>query len=162
MDQAERELVRAIRYAKPMSLLMLDVDHFKHINDRYGHKIGDAALKQLAAVCRETLRDVDVIGRVGGEEFAILLPETALSKATEVAQRLRVALANAKVPVAAGDLAMQFTVSLGVAALSSPQDTMDILFNLADKALYQAKHSGRNTVCVATGSGAAGSTAANV
>lgn len=149
MDQAERELARTVRYEKPLSLLMLDIDNFKQINDRYGHRMGDAALKKLASVCRQTLRDVDVMGRVGGEEFAILLPETEGGKAMEVAERLRLALASAKVPVPTGGLPIQFTVSIGVAALSSPQDNMDVLFSLADNALYDAKNAGRNQVCFA-------------
>lgn len=149
MEQAERELARTVRYEKPLSLLMLDIDHFKQINDRYGHRMGDAALKKFAAVCRQTLRDVDVMGRVGGEEFAILLPETEGSKAMEVADRLRLALATAKVPVPTGGLPIQFTVSIGVAALSSPHDNMDVLFSLADNALYDAKNAGRNQVCFA-------------
>ena len=148
MDQAELELSRAVRYDKPLSLYMLDIDFFKKINDSYGHKIGDLVLIKLAEVCRQTLRDVDIIGRVGGEEFVILLPETDLAKATEVAERLKESIAKSKVPLESG-LPLYFTVSIGVTSLVSRDDNLDVLLNLADKALYQAKEQGRNRVCVA-------------
>jgi diguanylate cyclase (GGDEF)-like protein len=147
MEQAERELSRAIRYETPLSFLMLDIDFFKQVNDSYGHKVGDMALKKFAEICRQTLREIDVIGRIGGEEFAILLPETALNEATEVAERVRQAIANAKVPLESG-LPLQFTVSIGVTALASHGENIDVLLNRADKALYEAKNSGRNKVCI--------------
>ncbi|MEI7843060.1 MAG: diguanylate cyclase [Gallionellaceae bacterium] len=149
MEQAERELSRAIRYENPLSLLMLDIDFFKQVNDSYGHKVGDMALKKFAEICQQTLREIDVIGRMGGEEFAILLPVTALDKATEVAERLRLAIANAKVPLESG-MPLQFTVSIGVATIISNDENIDVLLNRADKALYEAKNSGRNKVCVAS------------
>jgi diguanylate cyclase (GGDEF)-like protein/PAS domain S-box-containing protein len=149
MEQAEVELSRAKRYGSPLSIFMMDIDFFKQINDRYGHKVGDNVLVKLAQVCHETLRTVDIIGRVGGEEFAILLPETDKAVAIEVAGRLREAIAVAKVPLEGG-LPLQFTVSIGVTSLASNDDNMDVLLNLADKALYQAKNAGRNTVCVST------------
>ncbi|HTN94491.1 MAG TPA: diguanylate cyclase [Gallionella sp.] len=148
MDQAELELSRAIRYGKPLSLYMLDIDFFKKINDSYGHKIGDLVLIKLAEVCRQTLREVDIIGRIGGEEFVILLPETDLDEATEVADRLRMSIANSKVPLENG-LPLHFTVSIGVTSLVSRDDNLDVLLNHADKALYQAKDQGRNRICVA-------------
>lgn len=149
MVQAEQELSRAVRYGSPLSLYMLDIDFFKKVNDSYGHKIGDLVLIKLAEVCRQTLREVDIIGRVGGEEFVILLPETDLVEATEVAERLRESIAKSKVPLDGG-LPLHFTVSIGVASLLSEDDNMDVLLNLADKALYEAKEKGRNRVCVAT------------
>lgn len=148
MELAEQELSRAIRYETPLSIIMMDVDFFKQVNDRHGHKTGDAVLIKLAEVCRRTLRDVDIIGRIGGEEFAILLPQTAKEEAAEVAERLRGMLAKAKVPLSAGGLPIHFTVSLGLTSLASKEDNMDVLLNLADKALYKAKNSGRNRVCV--------------
>ena len=148
MDQAELELSRAVRYGKPLSLYMLDIDYFKKVNDSYGHKIGDLVLIKLAEVCRQTLREVDIIGRVGGEEFVILLPETDLVEATEVAERLRESIAKSKVPLEGG-LPLHFTVSIGVTSMVSRDDNMDVLLNLADKALYEAKENGRNRVCVA-------------
>ena len=148
MDQAESERSRAVRYGKPLSLYMLDIDYFKKVNDSYGHKIGDLVLVKLAEVCRAALREVDIIGRIGGEEFVILLPETELVEATEVAERLRESIANAKVPLEGG-LPLTFTVSIGVTSLSSREDNLDVLLNRADKALYQAKEQGRNRVCIA-------------
>ena len=148
MDQAELELSRAVRYGNPLSLYMLDIDFFKKVNDSYGHKIGDLVLIKLAEVCRQTLREIDIIGRVGGEEFVILLPETDLAEATEVAERLRDSIAKSKVPLEGG-LPLHFTVSIGVTSLVSKDDNMDVLLNLADKALYEAKEEGRNRVCVA-------------
>ncbi len=149
MEQAELELSRALRYDNSLSIFMMDVDFFKQVNDNHGHKVGDEVLKKLAEVCCQTLRDVDIVGRVGGEEFAILLPETGRDEAAEVAERLREAIANAKVPLPVG-LPIHFTVSIGVASLSSKEDNMDVLLNLADKALYEAKNSGRNRVCISS------------
>ncbi len=148
MNQAELELSRAIRYNNPLSLYMLDIDFFKKVNDSHGHKVGDLVLVKLAEICRQTLREVDIIGRVGGEEFVILLPETDLVKATEVAERLRESIENAKVPMESG-LPLHFTVSIGVTSLVSKDDNLDVLLSYADKALYQAKETGRNRVCVA-------------
>jgi diguanylate cyclase (GGDEF)-like protein len=104
-------------------------------------------LKKLADVCRMTLREVDVIGRVGGEEFAILLPETEKEEAVEVAERLRESIASAKVPLESG-LPISFTVSIGISSLTSTDNNLDVLLNQADKGLYLAKSSGRNTVSV--------------
>jgi diguanylate cyclase (GGDEF)-like protein/PAS domain S-box-containing protein len=148
MEQAELELSRAIRYDKQLAIFMLDIDFFKLINDIHGHNAGDTVLKKLADVCRQTLRELDIIGRLGGEEFAILLPETGPEKATEVAERLRESLANAKVPQKNGQ-PLQFTVSIGVSFLTSKDDNLDVLLNLADHALYEAKKSGRNKVRIA-------------
>ena len=124
---------------------MLDIDHFKLINDRYGHKVGDLILKALTQVCAASLRDVDVVGRMGGEEFAVLLPETDRAVAVSAAERLRAAIAQAKVPLADG-LPVRFSVSIGVAAMQSVDDNIDVLLNRADAALYEAKGSGRNRV----------------
>jgi diguanylate cyclase (GGDEF)-like protein/PAS domain S-box-containing protein len=148
MEQAELELSRAIRYENQLSIFMIDIDFFKQVNDSHGHKVGDTVLKSLAEVCRQTLRDVDIVGRLGGEEFAILLPETDKDEAAEVAERLRAAIAISKVPLSTGGLPLHVTVSIGVASLASKGDNLDVLLNLADKALYEAKNSGRNRVCV--------------
>ena len=113
LEQGELELSRSIRYESPLSIFMMDVDFFKQVNDSHGHKVGDAVLKKLAEVCGNTLRDVDSVGRLGGEEFAILLPETDMNEAAEVAERLRNAIANAKVPLSIGDQSLHFTVSIG-------------------------------------------------
>jgi diguanylate cyclase (GGDEF)-like protein len=147
MELAEQELNRAVRYGNPLSIFMMDIDFFKRVNDTHGHKVGDIVLKKLAEICQQTLREVDVIGRLGGEEFAILLPETGKIESTEAAERLREAIENAKVSLESG-LPLQFTVSIGVSSLLSKEDNIDVLLNCADKALYRAKKSGRNRVCV--------------
>jgi len=149
MELAEKELSRSQRYQKEMAIFMMDIDFFKKINDSHGHKIGDIVLKKLADVCRQTLREVDIIGRIGGEEFAILLPETNHAEALEAAERLRLAVANSEVPMKDG-LPVQYTVSIGVSSVLSADDNIDMLLSRADKALYQAKQSGRNRVCAAT------------
>ncbi|MDZ4202139.1 MAG: diguanylate cyclase [Gallionella sp.] len=149
MQQAELERARAIRYGSDLSLFMMDIDFFKQVNDRHGHQTGDTVLKSLADTCRETLREVDIIGRVGGEEFAILLPETGQNKAFEVAERLRTALSQLSVATESG-VPVRFTVSIGIAFLMTKKDNLDALLSRADKALYEAKESGRNKVCVAT------------
>ncbi|MGR8935732.1 MAG: diguanylate cyclase [Gammaproteobacteria bacterium] len=147
-EQAEAELKRALRYGSPLSVLMLDIDFFKKINDRHGHQTGDSVLQKLADICRAMLRDVDLIGRLGGEEFAILLPETEKQQAAGVAERLRQAIANTDAALAAG-LPVRFTVSIGVASLAAKETHLDELLNQADQALYEAKASGRNKVMVA-------------
>ena len=147
MRAADGELAVARRYGRPMSVMMIDADHFKKVNDTYGHDAGDAVLKALSATCRQQLRDVDLFGRLGGEEFAIALPETSLTAARVVAERVRQALAAAQVPTDGGILT--FTVSVGVSALSTPADTMETLLREADAALYVAKNGGRNRVQLA-------------
>jgi diguanylate cyclase (GGDEF)-like protein/PAS domain S-box-containing protein len=149
MEQAEKELHRTIRYGNALSFLMLDIDNFKQINDRFGHKVGDEVLKTLADLCSTTLRDIDIFGRLGGEEFAVLLPQTELSTALEVAERLRLIIESAKVPVE-HDTHVQFQVSIGVSSLDSNDDTIDVLLNRADIALYAAKNAGRNRVSAYT------------
>ena len=145
MRLAEQELARTVRYGGDLSNFMVDVDHFKKINDTHGHKSGDLVLKKFAELCLETLRGMDIIGRVGGEEFAVLLPETGVEQALEVAERLREKLASASVATEGG-LAIRFTVSIGVTCLKSKNENMDVLLVNADKALYVAKKTGRNKV----------------
>lgn len=147
MAQAERELSRMARYGGPLSLLMLDADHFKSINDRYGHQTGDEVLQRVGRLCRETLRDVDVVGRIGGEEFAVLLPRIAGEQAIDVAERLRRQIAESPLPLASGEV-LQISVSIGVTSLVASVSSIDVLLHQADMALYQAKNSGRNRVCV--------------
>lgn len=149
MELAEAELLRSERYERPLSVLMMDIDHFKNINDTYGHQSGDVVLRHLSLILRETLRQVDIIGRIGGEEFSILLPETALDSAVKVAERLREKISLHEIFLAGG-LPLHFTVSIGVATLSSKDMNLDRLLNFADEALYEAKRE-RNKVCVAKG-----------
>jgi diguanylate cyclase (GGDEF)-like protein/PAS domain S-box-containing protein len=145
--QGEVELSRATRYDTPLSLLMLDIDFFKNVNDTYGHQAGDIVLQALSKICQDTLRQVDIAGRIGGEEFAIILPEATTKDALEVAERLREVVAKTEVAIPAG-LPIHFTVSVGVITLQDKNVNIDTLLNQADKALYEAKETGRNKVCV--------------
>ncbi|WP_143086052.1 sensor domain-containing diguanylate cyclase [Formivibrio citricus] len=147
LELAELELSRMARYGGCLSVLMMDIDHFKHINDNHGHKAGDMVLQKMGQSCREALRDIDLVGRMGGEEFAILLPQTDGAQAQEVAERLRRTISAARIALNSGEV-LCVTVSLGVATLTAGAVSMDTLLNQADKALYQAKHEGRNRVCV--------------
>lgn len=148
MVLAEQEMSRTRRYGGPLSALMLDVDFFKKINDTHGHKAGDAVLSMLGERCRNALRTIDIVGRVGGEEFAFLLPQTTAEKAAEVAERLRRSIADLPVELDDGHL-LTVTVSIGVAGLGGTETTVDTLIGLADKALYAAKDGGRNRVFLA-------------
>lgn len=145
LEQAAREFARARRGSGRLALLMLDMDHFKAINDRHGHATGDDVLRALAYTCKASLRAMDVFGRLGGEEFAILLPDTALDQAVEIAERLHRRLVASAVP-AAGGQPLRFTVSIGVAALDAGDADIDALLSRADAGLYQAKRDGRNCV----------------
>jgi len=147
MNQALIELNRANRFSSPLSLLMLDIDFFKAVNDTHGHQVGDIALKSVADIAKSTLRDFDICARLGGEEFAVLLPETNKSQAYEVAERLRLAIENSKVPLPSGGLPLTMTISIGVSSMTSKDDNIDVLISKADKALYEAKKTGRNKVC---------------
>ncbi|WP_448206900.1 diguanylate cyclase [Azospirillum sp. sgz302134] len=147
LELAEGELSRLRRYGRPVSVLMLDIDHFKAINDTYGHAAGDEALCRLAELCRNTLRETDHLGRLGGEEFAVVLPETGLAEAVDVAERLRQRLGEMDVRV--GDGTIRMTVSIGVAACLEEDGTIDRALGRADHALYEAKDGGRNRVVAA-------------
>jgi diguanylate cyclase (GGDEF)-like protein len=142
-ELALRELERAARYPHPVSLLMLDVDYFKQINDTYGHLGGDQVLQAITARCRESLRDVDVIARYGGEEFLVLLPETPRAAAALAAERLRERIRREPVLTDAGPVAV--SVSIGVAGYDEHAlGTVDRLLDQVDRALYEAKRSGRD------------------
>ena len=148
MELAEREIKKASRYGHNFTILMLDIDNFKMINDSYGHKAGDRVLVALADIFRKILRVADIEGRIGGEEFAILLPETDREGAVVVAERLRSLVEDCEILLQGSDSPMRFTVSIGVSAPSSIDYNLDALLSQADDALYRAKHTGRNKVCV--------------
>lgn len=144
IDLAEAEVERSRRYARPFSLLALDIDHFKRINDAHGHAIGDEALRAFTAACRSTLRTNDVLGRMGGEEFAVLLPETDGKGARHAAERIRARVRTLAVP--AGQEYVRLTVSIGWASSARGERSLDAMLSCADEALYRAKDQGRDRV----------------
>lgn len=144
--QAEAELSRSRRYSRDMGLVIMDVDHFKAINDRFGHAAGDAVLQTLSETLREELRELDVLGRIGGEEFALLLPETARREAVAIAERLRRRLAELRIEHEGAELTL--TSSFGVTAREPADVTLDAIMRRADRALYEAKAAGRNRTAV--------------
>lgn len=149
MELMDREMDRAERYKRPLALLMLDLDYFKKINDRFGHSAGDEALRHFSRVCRDNLRDVDLFARLGGEEFAALLPETSQAGALDVAQRLRAA--TQELSFSYGESTIQLTVSIGVATLEGSPIPATTLLSRADRALYWAKQGGRDRVAYIVG-----------
>lgn len=144
--QAEAELSRSRRYSREMGLVIMDVDHFKPINDRFGHAAGDAVLQTLADTISEELRELDVLGRVGGEEFALLLPETPRREAVAIAERLRRRLAGLVIEHEGEQLSL--TASFGVTAREPGDTSVDAIMRRADRALYEAKAGGRNRTAV--------------
>ena len=146
MERGEIEFSRTLRYDNHLSILMLDIDHFKKINDTYGHQSGDLVLKSIASTFHKELRSVDIVGRLGGEEFALILPETGIEKATEVAERLREIISANEVALPDG-MKISITVSIGIASLIDKDSDMNMLLMESDKALYKAKLAGRNRVC---------------
>lgn len=147
LDATEREIRRAHRYGQPLALIMLDVDHFKRINDGHGHPAGDEVLRRIAATCRGMLRDGDLMGRLGGEEFAITLVQPPLQVASAVAERLRKAVSELDIEFGGERLAV--TISLGIAEVGDGIVSLDHLVSKADACLYTAKREGRNRACVA-------------
>ncbi len=144
IELAGRELERCRRHQGPLTVMMMDLDHFKQINDHHGHAVGDVVIRHFADLCRETLRASDLCGRLGGEEFAALLPDTGIDDARLVAERLRAAVAAARLPADGGTLS--FTVSIGLAQRLPDENDIDEVLSRADKLLYQAKREGRNRV----------------
>ncbi len=145
--KAQEEYERSLRYDHPLSILMIDVDHFKLVNDEHGHQVGDLVLKQVAETCRKALRQVDIIGRYGGEEIVVLMPETSQEAALQAAERLRESIGALQFPDI--DKPLCVTISIGVATLKDTIE-LDRLLGHADQALYQAKNFGRNQVKIWT------------
>ena len=141
------EFERFRRYGHDCTLIMLDIDHFKQVNDQYGHQVGDDVIRHLADTMRHCLRHTEYLGRYGGEECAIILPETSLEGACVIAERLRATIAAATVN--SHDTDLSYTVSLGVAALKPQTASSQQWLRQADDALYAAKHGGRNQVVCA-------------
>ena len=149
--EAQVQISRAARTRTPLAVAMLDIDHFKRVNDTYGHLAGDTVLAALSATLRGLLRDYDIVGRFGGEEFAILLPHTDTATARQITERIRAKLAGITVTAGNGsgaEVPLRVTVSIGVATLASSHRDLDELIAAADAALYRAKAQGRNQVCL--------------
>ena len=149
--EASTELARIRGYWSPTSLAIIDIDHFKLVNDTHGHLAGDRVLRVVADRFSEQLREGDLIGRFGGEEFAILLPSTSGTEAGRVAERLRGHIANSEIVVSDGraaNIGVAITVSVGVAELAHTRQDLDELLSVADVALYQAKAAGRDQICI--------------
>lgn len=145
-SQAEIEFERSRRYDRPLSAMLLDIDHFKTVNDTYGHAVGDQVLVEVAECCKNSLRIMDIQGRYGGEEFVFVLPETTEAGARQVAERLRQEIADLIIMVEGQRL--NVTVSIGLASFDASCPSLEELLIRSDKALYAAKGNGRNRVCV--------------
>lgn len=148
-EEAEKEIRRCLRYSTPVSMLFIDFDQFKAINDHYGHEAGDKVIEAFGGLCKKMLREHDLIARLGGEEFAALLPETPLMAATGVADRLREAFQQLPVSISKGTI--HVTASIGVTEANPEDETVQSLINRADRALLMAKQAGRNQVVDAAG-----------
>jgi diguanylate cyclase (GGDEF)-like protein len=144
LSLAEAEWGRLRRYGRPLSFMMLDIDSFKSVNDRFGHDAGDRVIKMVVEICRETKRDTDILARMGGEEFALLLPETDLAGTAISAERIRRRVEAEGVDI--GGTTFHVTVSIGVVQADATTLSLHALMTSADAALYAAKRSGRNRV----------------
>ncbi|HEX7151535.1 MAG TPA: GGDEF domain-containing protein [Thermoanaerobaculia bacterium] len=147
IEKIDCEINRALRHGSPMSVLLLDLDHFKRVNDTWGHAAGDAVLQSVGKLLRDSCRVYDIPGRYGGEEFCIVLPETRLANTTIVAERIRTRLEATSMPV--GDESVTVTASIGIAGMDSSDEAIlspAALIDRADRALYSAKNHGRNRI----------------
>jgi diguanylate cyclase (GGDEF)-like protein len=148
MPILDREIAKANRQQRQLSVLMLDIDHFKQVNDTYGHPTGDKVICNLSSVCQQFARNIDVVARFGGEEFAILLTECNASQAAQVAERIRAKISDQSI-VSEDGITFTYNVSIGVAELQQREASGMVLISRVDKALYAAKQGGRNCVVVA-------------
>ncbi len=144
IDLGERCLAQATRYFQPLSVIVFDIDHYKHVNDTYGHPFGDQVLKAVVKRCQGIVRGMDVFGRYGGDEFVIVLPETGIDQANQVANRLKTGVYDTQFQL--NDILITLSISVGISELKQPTDTLTDLINQADEAMYVAKKSGRNKI----------------
>jgi diguanylate cyclase (GGDEF)-like protein/PAS domain S-box-containing protein len=142
--KADQEFLRYKRYGNAFAMLMLDLDYFKNVNDTYGHQTGDSLLREFARQMRVAFRHSDILGRIGGEEFSVLLLESSLHRGIEIAERLRQQVE--KTPLQLNDVTVSYTVSIGVTTACASDTSLDSIMRRADAALYRAKHNGRNQV----------------
>jgi len=145
MERGAEEFTRSRRYDRPLSVVMLDIDHFKRVNDTHGHATGDEAIRMTVRCCKSSLRGCDIIGRLGGEEFAVVMPETPPVNAFTAAQRVRELIAATAMPLEAGG-ELRLTVSIGLSWMAAADRDIEQLLARADAGLYRAKNGGRNRV----------------
>lgn len=148
-ESLAREMTRAERYARPLSVIAIDIDHFKPFNDRHGHEAGDFVLRAVAGVLEKSIRHEDIACRSGGEEFLLIMPEASLGIAAQRAEEVRTAIAELTVSYR-GALLRDVTISVGVSAFPEHGDAGDVIVRAADAALYRAKGLGRNQTVIAT------------
>lgn len=144
-DIARKEIDRCIRYQQTFSLLLIDLDHFKNINDHFGHHIGDEVLIHVTSICQRQLRSTDTLCRIGGEEFAIILPSTEASDALQIAERIRESVNQANIPVDEHQTNITMSISIGVTKYKRHDMAISDTLIRADKALYRVKENGRNS-----------------
>jgi len=144
LELSQEELKRAVRLKHPLAIALIDIDHFKYINDSYGHSIGDQVLVAFTQICQKNIREIDLFARIGGDEFVVLLPGASRELAHEVMERVRRILEL--LPIHCGSKPILITISVGIARLASEQESLDELLIRADQALYLAKGKGRNHV----------------
>ena len=147
----ERKILEIADTAKPVSVMLFDIDHFKQVNDSYGHASGDDVLKEIATRVTDNVRDFDLVARFGGEEFVVVMPDSNAEAAYMVAERLRNRIAGTPFKIPGRDEPLKVTVSIGVATTTDPSDSADKLLARADALLYTAKRGGRNRSCTADG-----------
>ena len=143
-ETGTKEIQRAKRFNNPLAVIMIDIDHFKYFNDTFGHAAGDRVLTEIAQICKKNLRNIDILARLGGEEFAVILPSTTAVNAETVAENLRVAIAAAKLEFVSEKI--KITASFGIGELTSEDKHIENILERADAALYEAKRTGRNRV----------------
>ncbi len=142
-EEANRDIERARRHDRPLSCVLIDVDDFKSVNDTHGHPAGDRLLERLVAICKASMRATDYVGRIGGDEFAIMLPEASVATALEITERIRTAFADPVIRISSNEV--RGTLSIGIAALRA-ENNVDTLLSNADVAMYAAKAGGRNRI----------------